>query len=264
MVVGHEGQRHALEALLVHGMRAVLLAGPESVGKYTIACEAAALVAPAACDVLKLQQLDADAAATITRFAQTAPLSGFVKVIAARLDGASDVALNALLKVIEESEAVVFILTASKPVLPTVISRCVRIQFGSLSDEQVAEVLQLTGMDPLAARKWAPAGAGSVRRALDAQAYSPVKSRVIAALRAVAGHNREQLYQALSLWDGDCQWLLLTWGQESVTGRWRTFAESDVPLSSVHGRKLLTAIARNPQARAKLSAISALGTLMED
>lgn len=81
----------------------------------------------------------------------------------------NEAAANCLLKTIEEPEGqAVFILLTSAPaaLLDTIISRCMRVEFGILQLEELQEVLCRQGMDKEEARRLAAVADGSAARAL--------------------------------------------------------------------------------------------------
>lgn len=89
------------------------------------------------------------------------------------VDDADDLrweAQSALLKTLEEpNPAVILILVSASPdsLIATVLSRCRRLRFGTLSDADVARVLQdRMGMDPASARARAAIAGGSVGHAM--------------------------------------------------------------------------------------------------
>lgn len=102
-------------------------------------------------------------------------------------------AQNALLKTLEEPPpASVFLLVTHRPhlLLPTVRSRCPELRFGSLTPDEVTEVLTAEcGVAAEAARAAAAAADGSVARARESSSddYLQARQSAAAALRALAG-----------------------------------------------------------------------------
>ena len=102
-------------------------------------------------------------------------------------------AQNALLKTLEEPPpASVFLLVTHRPhlLLPTVRSRCPELRFGSLTTEEVVDVLVgACGVAAEAAPAAAAAADGSVARALEtgSDEYLQARESAAAALRALAG-----------------------------------------------------------------------------
>jgi DNA polymerase-3 subunit delta' len=92
-------------------------------------------------------------------------------------------AQNALLKTLEEPpSSSVFILVTAHPdvLLPTVRSRCPRLNFRPLSPGEIAGVLAARGQTEAAARAVAATADGSLGRALEASADDFVEAREIA------------------------------------------------------------------------------------
>lgn len=112
------------------------------------------------------------------------------------VDGADDLtweAQDSLLKTLEEPPpAAILILIATSPdaMKATVLSRCRRLRFGTLSDEDVARVLnERCGMDPASARSRAAIAGGSVGQALaiDGGTLEDDREAAAALLEASAG-----------------------------------------------------------------------------
>jgi DNA polymerase-3 subunit delta' len=95
-----------------------------------------------------------------------APHEGRAKVfIVRRVEEMSVPAANALLKTLEEpGPRTHFILLTSQPdaLLPTILSRTMRVRFAPLPDEVVAELLEARGIEPPRAREVARLAGGSV------------------------------------------------------------------------------------------------------
>ena len=155
---------------------AYLLAGPESIGKTTLAldfaqllvCEARAASTEKPCGVcttcLRIAHgnyldvaivepeegkrlLGVEAVrGTVVRMANQAPSAGAWRVfIVPRVERMTPSTVNALLKTLEEPPpGVVIVLTTSEPesLLPTVLSRCQLLTMQPLSTEQVAAALR--------------------------------------------------------------------------------------------------------------------------
>ena len=92
-------------------------------------------------------------------------------------------AQNALLKTLEEPPSMsVFVLVTARPdaLLPTVRSRCPRLNFRPLSPNEIALALVARGQTETAARAVAAAADGSLGRALQASADDFVQARELA------------------------------------------------------------------------------------
>ena len=93
-------------------------------------------------------------------------------VIMQEADKMNEAAANCLLKTIEEpSGQIVFILLTSRPsaLLDTIISRCMRVEFGILQPEELVAILHQQGIDEPLAGKLASIADGSVSKALAMQ-----------------------------------------------------------------------------------------------
>jgi len=87
---------------------------------------------------------------------------------------------NALLKTLEEppGRALIILVTAnSATMLPTIISRCQRLQFPALPQKTVEEILLKTGCDSNAARLAASLAGGSLKKAIDISAEETLADR---------------------------------------------------------------------------------------
>jgi DNA polymerase-3 subunit delta' len=104
-------------------------------------------------------------------------------VIVDDADALVPAAQNALLKTLEEPPpSSIFILVTSRPdvLLATVRSRCPRLQFRPLAEDETARVLVAHGYEEAAARAVAATAGGSVGQALDVSAGDLVEARAIA------------------------------------------------------------------------------------
>jgi DNA polymerase III subunit delta' len=104
-------------------------------------------------------------------------------VVIDEADALLPAAQNALLKTLEEPPSMsVFVLVTSRPdvLLPTVRSRCPRLNFRPLSPDEIAVALIARGQTETAARAVAAAAEGSLGRALEARADDFVQAREVA------------------------------------------------------------------------------------
>ncbi|HVB36901.1 MAG TPA: DNA polymerase III subunit [Vicinamibacterales bacterium] len=127
-------------------------------------------------------------------------------VIIEEADALGSPAQSALLKTLEEPPpATVFILVSARPdaLLPTVLSRCPRLRFRSLTVAEIAHALVARGYTEAEARAVAANADGSLGRALEARAGDVLQARQLAGqvLRQVAhgGSPRDRLEQAKAL-----------------------------------------------------------------
>ncbi len=199
-LIGHT----RLQALLAQAVvrrrvpQALLFAGPSGVGKRTAAVALAqavnclAATGGVACgrcsacqriargqfsDVVLIDRADAASISIkpvrerILDLVGYRPFEGQQRVFI--IDGADDLtvqAQDALLKTLEEPppSALLMLITVTPDALrPTILSRCRRLRFGVLSDDEVATVLvERLGMDAASARSRAAVAGGSIGQAL--------------------------------------------------------------------------------------------------
>ena len=138
-------------------------------------------------------------------------------VIMQEADKMNEAAANCLLKTIEEpSGQIVFILLTSRPsaLLDTIISRCMRVEFGILQPEELVAILHQQGIEEPLAGKLASIADGSVSKALamqdeellnlQAQAFDLASAtgtlgveQLLQLAKEMSNHSRERLIQWL-------------------------------------------------------------------
>lgn len=138
-------------------------------------------------------------------------------VIMQEADKMNEAAANCLLKTIEEpSGQIVFILLTSRPsaLLDTIISRCMRVEFGILQHEELVAILHQQGIEEPLAGKLASIADGSVSKALamqdeellnlQAQAFDLASAagtlgveQLLQLAKEMSSHSRERLIQWL-------------------------------------------------------------------
>lgn len=198
-VQGHERVRDFLRAAVTNDRlpHALLFAGADGVGKRTVAlalvnwllCEEKGADACGHCTACRQvaagshpdfqmvsvaagkKEIGVDRVREVKRFTQLRPMRGAIKI--ALIDDAhmlTVAAQNALLKTLEEPpDHSLLVLVTSSPdaLLPTVRSRCQRVQFSPLPTDMVAEILGRDhGIEPATARQLAALAEGSPGRAL--------------------------------------------------------------------------------------------------
>jgi hypothetical protein len=240
MVIGHD---RVLERLHSEIAPVTLLLGPPSVGKTTVAEEVFADLGVSGSLLRRYDVLRVADARSITSF--TSRRSGQPKGAIVQLDGATDEAANAMLKVLEEPPPdTYFMLCASHPPPLTIVSRSQVFRLGYLTDAEVALILMST-KPPLSrerAEKAARSAGGQIARAREMARLEESKGPVLSALHAVAfgdedlfanavGGKREIEINGTRRREdtfGPVQWrLLLTWAREALSGRWRTFSAAE-------------------------------------
>jgi len=198
-LVGHQRAKEMLSRALEHSTvhTGYLFTGPQGVGKHLAAaefvrawlcseagsepcgvCASCGLSGgPAHPDQLvvtpeeKKKSISIKQVRALGAWLSQSPLLGRRK--AAILDPADSLGAegaNALLKTLEEpppGRVIVLIATRSGALPPTVRSRCQQVPFGSLSDDDVAEVLRRNGWPALSARQAAALAEGSPGAALE-------------------------------------------------------------------------------------------------
>jgi hypothetical protein len=214
-----------------------LFQGPRSVGKWTAAVDLARHHGIDPSDLRTYRRLDVAAAREILQFLSVRSFVG-PKAVVCRLDGASDQAVNSLLKILEEPPpAAHFVMCASSRPLLTVMSRSSRYAFGYLTEEEVASILVgvLGWADEDA--EWAAArSGGQIERALGAGDLDATKQAVMSLLKGAADGDVALVANALVKFAHDTEHpdqpsqllrSLRQWAIEARTGRWRAFSASE-------------------------------------
>jgi DNA polymerase-3 subunit delta' len=188
-IVGQESAVSHLQAAVAAPVHAYLLVGPPGSGKRTAAVAlGAALLCPRGgcgeCDVCHRAlagghpdfivversgaSISVDQAREVRRLAMRSPNEGSRKVLLLVDFHLVREAASVLLKVLEEPPAsTVFVILAEQlpPELITIASRCVQIDFGPLSVDQVTAALLAEGVSPEVAREVAAGAGGRLDRA---------------------------------------------------------------------------------------------------
>jgi DNA polymerase III subunit delta' len=188
-IVGQKPAVAHLRAAVAAPVHAYLLAGPPGSGKRTAAgALAAALLCPLGgcgeCDVCRRvlggvhpdvvlversgPSITVDQAREVRRLAMRSPNEGSRKVLLLTDFHLVREAAPVLLKVLEEPPpSTVFVILAEQvsPELVTIASRCVQIDFGPLTADQVAAALVAEGIEAAVASEVADASGGRLDRA---------------------------------------------------------------------------------------------------
>lgn len=174
---------------------AYLFSGPEGVGKKLFAlhfakilnCEKKGISPCEVCnscvkitkslhpDIMVLmteaKQIKIDTIKNLSSFIQSPPFEGSYKV--AIIDDAHKMnpkAANALLKTLEEpssSSVIILVTDLIKNLLPTIVSRCLKISFAPLNDEELSTILLEKGYNRESIKKILPFCNGSVQKGLN-------------------------------------------------------------------------------------------------
>lgn len=231
-VIGHEAVRLELES---HLPPTVLLVGPDSIGKTTLARHLANHHGAGSADLLHVRAIDAEGAREIRRFIRTRPV-GKVKVVVGSIDHSSGEALNGLLKILEEPPPQThFILTTTSQPLLTIQSRARVVRLGYLTDAEVRQVLlNVPVRQEDEDRPWrrrtedeaeraARASGGQVRVGMASMRLGDDKAPVIRVLQAAATGDEDLMAFGLGAFGQRQAELLRIWAKEATTGRWRVF-----------------------------------------
>lgn len=154
-VVGHQRQKVLVERLIATGRlpHAYLLAGPAGIGKRMFADDVVrALVPPGYGPDSRVIEHDipVEEVRELKRWMYMRPACPFKTVIVDDADGVGTEAANTLLKVLEEppSYAKFFLVTGrAGAVMPTIASRCERMDFMPLGDADMEGVLAAMNVD---------------------------------------------------------------------------------------------------------------------
>lgn len=211
-VVGQDRAVALLQRAAERPMHAYLLVGPRGSGIEEAArCFAAAVVAPDGDerawdlvlrgvhpDVVEIDppatQIRVEDAQTIVDEAYRSPIEGARKVIVlfdAERMRMNDAAANKLLKTLEEpppSAMIVLVTSGADQLLPTIRSRCQRVDFAFLGTAAVTSALQAGGVAPERAELLARLAGGRLdrARALDGR-LGPVRDTFVGLTAAVDG-----------------------------------------------------------------------------
>lgn len=179
----HKAQYADLRRLFLEGRQTFLLVGDAGVGKKTlvqrvlseVASDALITIYPSLAigDVRSIRQ-------QVLRKAMS------LRIFSIDGDDASIQAYNAMLKILEEPPpGVVFIITASKPPIQTVVSRCTYLMVPPLTGDELKSVLAFKGMSERAIASIASQAYGSVTGAMRVYEKFEEKRRLVPFLKAL-------------------------------------------------------------------------------
>lgn len=198
--LGHQTQKDYLERLCVSDAlaHAYLFAGPQGVGKRLIAEDVGALLVPPECalDVMrcapvtdpetgKISDIPIEEIKQLKSWISLTPTGDRKVVLINDADRLGPEAANTLLKVLEEPPAYAyFFLVTAKPgqVMSTIASRCERLDFSPVPQEEMRNILAPYPLDPddKALLAVVAAGRPGQARALLEAGKVPVVARAIA------------------------------------------------------------------------------------
>lgn len=222
-MIGHEEAREALERELP---AVTLLLGPASVGKMTLAKHLVEHHGGNQTSTLSFDELRVDDARQVRSFAAVRPSSA-LKFVVARVDRATEEAMNALLKVLEEPPPYLkVILTAARRPMLTIESRAHVVRLGLLREDEVRDVLVLLGIQVSEAERLSR-GRGSVAAALAERDSDAERSDVRSFVRALSIGDEHLAGLVIPKFDDKRIALLGRWSLEARTKRWSVFAEAE-------------------------------------
>lgn len=181
-IVGHDKVLASIPAELPS---ATLLLGPEGVGKRLIASALIQRHTDLA-NVQFLPKLTKENAKHMVKWHQSAPVVAGPKITQCDITWASPSALNAILKILEETPPWSrFVLHSNTEPLLTIKSRCFVVRVGILTDAEVDEVLRLKGISAGEREDAVRASQGRVSLALNHAHHSDARNSVENVLRAL-------------------------------------------------------------------------------
>ena len=251
------GFESLLRTLSEHLPSVVLFTGPAGIGKKKLCRELAARHTKIKPLVYKDGMTAGEARELRMLIGRKTP--GLWPVLI-NLDGVSEQTGNILLKTLEEPPAKVrFLLWASEPVLPTILSRAMVYPCAPLSTDEVRRVLSdVLGWAPVRAEIASKVSGGSVGTALARMEKEPKRQVVINFLRCVGERETDRIPGYMSQFDSDHMQILGIWAAESMTGVWSWFTPGDVP--GMRGSPATLAVLSSPT-RPRLKAWAVTKTL---
>ncbi len=237
--VGHEEQKAYLERVITANdlPHAVLLAGPEGIGKKMVADDVAnALVphgyapdcwrlAPMRDDDSTVHDIPIELVRDMRQWLTLRPLGTHKAVLIDDADRLGGEAANTLLKVLEEPPAYAhFLLVSGKAgqILPTIASRCARLDFRPLSLQEMKEVLGKRKLDADDAQLILTVANGQPGKALALIEGKklPIVAHHIAALeKALNAGIADRLIYAKAVADDDASADIVSWWTSYVHAR---------------------------------------------
>lgn len=224
MIYGHEDTWDRLRAELPP---VVLLRGPRSVGKHTMAKALVAHHGALTYETRDIDPLTSELAREIKLLCTKVPM-GPMRAFIIAIDTATEAALNTMLKTLEEPPPFArFILLAEQPTLVTIASRSVVCPMGLLSDDAMRALLSHRGMVGTPLELAILKGGGQVDTATGGMDLEAGRAKVVSVINALSRRDVDLLNEAMSEWSDEAHALLRVWCTEAVTRRWRVFNETE-------------------------------------
>lgn len=176
----------------------LLLVGPSSVGKSIVARVLAKSTGVIGFDYQRKERMGKADAQDVIRHHQMHPLSGTVRTSVLDMTRSTPEAQNALLKLLEDPPAYSrFILHSDVEPLLTLSSRCFRLQFGTLSDSEIAQILERLKTPEHVIEEASRLASGQVANAIEYANSHQARRATEKILLAVAEQNPEKVERAL-------------------------------------------------------------------
>jgi hypothetical protein len=226
-----------------------LFIGPYSVGRWAVAEHVRWKYDIRPDDVLRIHNLDVEAAATIHSFVSTRPARSKFKLVIVELYGAPEAGQSALLStLVAPHYARIIVIAQHHEVSAAVREYAMVYKFSFLTPEQVAQVLiDRNGFGVDRAKELAKRAGGQIAGALNVANAEESLTRVREALTAVRTRDSDALEALATKWtDEDTAWLT-QWCHEAISEEWRVFEPED----AAEGRGLPIRILMATKARVR-------------
>lgn len=197
-IVGNAKARERLNKILPEA-RVILLSGPAGVGKFTVAEQAALAVADPG-DVLSHRgSLAIDYIRDIIEQAYFQASGTKGRAFILECDEYSQEAMNAMLKILEEPPKNVYFFLVSSTSLPsTIVSRCQKVSFGSMTAPEVREALVGASWSFTQADRYCHTG--SVGAAMQEYALEEARTNMMTYLEACRKQEWDLILRCVPSW----------------------------------------------------------------
>ena len=214
-VIGHETIKERFAAALPFN---IILVGPSGVGKRRLAAYLAQRFArpfdilslePEEDDKGKKKAVNVKQVRSCKKFVATRPFASPCKIVVINATLITNEAVQALLRMLEESSDRVRFIIHTSGVLPlTILSRCVKVQVAPLSNNEVLEVLEMLGFTSDMAKVSASLSKGSVEIALSHMNDSELRRKVLSVVQLMVHKKLPGILVAVRKWGeaeiGEC------------------------------------------------------------